>query len=260
MNDIITLKAIVVDDEPGAVNNLCKLISTYCSSIIVSGTSNSVDNAAEMINNTQPDVVFLDVSMPGKNGFELLGMLKFHPLIVFVTAYEQYAIKAIKASAVDFLLKPVDVNDLKQVEQKLLHVQQFKTSTGMAGYSSALTNLATIVANPGVVRTITIPTTDGYTIADIKDILYMEGVNNYTAFHFSNSTRVLVSRTLREYEELLSDAGFIRIHKSSIINLMHLKKLLTEDGVSALMADGKMLAVSRRRASELMERTKQYRL
>lgn len=258
MTTTTLLNAIIVDDEPNAVNNLRKLIATYCPSINVTDTAPSAAAAAMLINETKPDVVFLDVSMPGKNGFDLINLLTHIPYMVFVTAYEKYAIKAIKASAVDFLLKPVDVSELKYVEEKLQKIHMFRSLHGKESYISVLGNLVNIMQDPGVVRTITVPDLEGYTILDTKDIIYLEGINNYTSFHLIGQPKIMVSKTLKEYEEMLSGSGFMRIHKSSIINMVHLKKLIMVDGLHALMTDGSALAVSRRKAGELVEKAKQY--
>src|SRR5580704_1208663 len=120
------LNAIIVDDEFNAIANLKKLLGIYCPAIKVIDTAIGAESAALLINSLVPDVVFLDIAMPKKNGFELLNMLNFMPLIVFVTAHEKYALNAIKASAVDFLLKPVDITELKKVEEKLIHIQSIR--------------------------------------------------------------------------------------------------------------------------------------
>src|ERR1035437_2779085 len=120
------LNAIIIDDELNAIANLKKLLGIYCPSIRVIDTATGAESAALLINRLKPDVVFLDIAMPKKNGFELLHTLSFMPLIVFVTAHEKYAINAIKASAVDFLLKPVDITELKKVEEKLLKIQAIR--------------------------------------------------------------------------------------------------------------------------------------
>ncbi len=252
------LNAVIVDDEYKAIENLKELINTYCHSIAVNATATGADSAAMLINDLKPDVLFLDITMPRKNGFELLNMLQFIPLIVFVTAHEKYAINAIKASAVDFLLKPVDINELRVVEEKLLYIQGIRERKINHSYSVAVGNLVNMLRFPSIIKQITLPDTQGYNIVDIDDVLYLEGENNYTSFYLNKKQKIVVSKTLKEYEDLLNDSGFFRIHKSSIINLHHLRKVSTENGISAIMSDEHVLPVSRRRAAELMDKAKHF--
>lgn len=258
MPDVTNLRAIIVDDELNAIANLKKLLASYCRHIEVIDTATGADSAAILVNELKPDVLFLDISMPKKNGFELLNMLRFMPLIVFVTAHEKYALNAIKASAVDFLLKPVDVNELIKVEEKLLRIQTMRNTGFHENYSSVVGNLVSMLQHPGAIRNITLPDNDGYKIVSIDDVLYLEGENNYTSVYLHNQQKVVLSKTLKEYEYLVSESGFVRIHKSSIVNLRHLRKITVDDEIQVIMDDDRVLAVSRRRAPELMEKAKQY--
>ena len=248
----------MVDDEINAINNLKKLLGAYCPSISVIDTAVGVDSASLLIESLLPDVLFLDIAMPKKNGFELLKTLSYMPLIVFVTAHERYALNAIKASAVDFLLKPVDITELKNVEEKLLQIHALRDNKTGENYSAVVENFVSMLRDPGMIKRITLRDTMGYNIVDLEDVLYLEGDDNYTSFFLSKQKKLIVSRTLKEYEILLSDLGFFRIHKSSIINLMHLKNIRNENGLDVVMSDGRTLSVSRRRSSELMEKAKQY--
>ena len=252
------MRAIIVDDELNAIANMKKLLGSYCKAIEVVETATGADSAAMLVNELKPDVLFLDISMPKKNGFELLNMLRFMPLIVFVTAHEKYALNAIKASAVDFLLKPVDVNELKKVEEKLLRIQAMRQTGFNENYSSVVGNLVSMLQHPGAIRNITLPDNDGYKIVDVEDVLYLEGENNYTSVHLYKQPKVLLSKTLKDYEYLVSEAGFVRIHKSSIINLRHLKKISVEEEIQVIMSDDRILTVSRRRSAELIDKAKQY--
>ena len=250
------ISAILVDDEQNAILNLKKLITTYCPNVDVVNTANDGETAIHIINNLRPDVVFLDIAMPNKNGFEVLNQLNYMPLIVFVTAYEKYALNAIKASAVDFLLKPIDINELKKVEDKLLNIIQVLETNNIENYKSVIGNLISMLSYPGNIKTITLHNTEGYNIIEVNEILYLEGDNNYTSFFLSHSRKIVVSKTLKEYESLLHDIGFIRIHKSSIINPAHLKRINKENGLQVVMIDERCLNVSRRRSTELIEKTK----
>jgi two-component system LytT family response regulator len=252
------LNAIIVDDEFKAIENLKKLIDTYCHNIKIISTAIGAESAVILINDLKPDVVFLDISMPKKSGFELLNVLNFMPLIVFVTAHEKYAINAIKASAVDFLLKPVDINELQLVEEKLLYIQGIRERKLNENYSTVVGNLVNMIRYPGIIKQITLPDTQGYNIVNIEDVLYLEGENNYTFFHLHKKQKVVVAKTLKEYEDLLTESDFFRIHKSSIINLHHLRKVTTENGINAIMSDDHVLPVSRRRAADLIDKAKQF--
>jgi len=258
MPDKNCLTTVIVDDELPAITNLKKLLGIYCPSIRVIDTAIGADSAAMLINERKPDVIFLDIAMPRKNGFELLRMLHYTPLIVFVTAHEKYALNAIKASAVDFLLKPVDVNELKQVQDKLLQIQAIRKNNPHENYSAVVGNLVNMLHDPGVIKKITLPDTNGYNIVDLEDVMYLEGDDNYTSFHLIRHQKVVVSKTLKEYESLLSDLGFFRIHKSSIINFVHLRNINKDNGVDVVMSDGRSLAVSRRRSTELLEKAKLF--
>jgi len=254
----ILLRAILIDDEYNAITNLRKLIDLYCPSIKVIDSAVGADSAAILINSHKPDVIFLDIAMPKKNGFELLNMLDFMPLIVFVTAHERYALNAIKASAVDFLLKPVDIGELKKVQEKLLLIQALRKNGTSESYNTVVGNLVHMLRHPGIIKKLTLPDTHGYNIVDLEDVLYLEGDDNYTSFYLNKHKKVIVSKTLKEYEEFLGDVGFFRIHKSSIINLHHLKNINKENGIEVVMSDGRTLAVSRRRSTELLGRAKQF--
>ncbi len=252
------LNSIIVDDELNAITNLKKLLDTYCPFIKIAGSAIDTESAAILINSLKPDVLFLDISMPKKNGFELLKMLHFMPLIVFVTAHEKYALNAIKASAVDFLLKPVDITELKKVEEKLLQIQNMRENNVNESYTTVVGNLVSMLHYRSVIKKITLPDAHDYKIVDLEDVLYLEGDDNYTSFYLNKHKKVIVSKTLKEYEDLLSDLGFFRIHKSSIINLFHLKNINRENGMNVVMSDGRTLAVSRRRSTELLDKAKQY--
>ena len=258
MQNTPMLKAVIVDDELHAITNLKKLLGIYCPAIEVIDTAMGAQAAALIINDKRPDVVYLDIAMPRKNGFELLKMIVYVPLIVFVTAHEKYALNAIKASAVDFLLKPVDVNELIQVEEKLLRIQAMRKANDNENYSAVVNHLVNMLHNPGAIKKITLPDTNGYNIVDLEDVMYLEGDDNYTSFYMARSHKVVVSKTLKEYESLLADLGFFRIHKSSIINFTHLKNINKDNGIDVIMSDGRSLAVSRRRSTELLERAKQF--
>jgi two-component system LytT family response regulator len=249
------LSAIIVDDENFAVINLSNLLGSYCASIKITGTANNANDAISKINNLKPDVVFLDINMPDKSGFDILNHLTHIPLVVFVTAYEKYALRALKVSAVDFLLKPIDIDELMQTETKLLHINSIKNEVG-GSYGYVLKNLSDTLHTKGSIKKITLLGTRGYEILEIDEILYLTGQVNYTSFHFQNQKEIIVSKTLKEYEEMLEPFGFMRIHKSTLVNLSHIRHITRKENMEVIMSNGQTLHVSRRRVTDLLDWTK----
>ncbi len=251
----LLLSTIIVDDEKFSNANLSNLITTYCPVIKIIDTANNAALAIQKINSLKPDVVFLDVNMPQQTGFDVLNKLTHTPLIVFVTAHEKHALRAMKVCAVDFLLKPIDINELILTEKKLLQIHSIKPEI-KENYNLVLRNLSDMIDKPNVAKKITLPGARGYEIIDMSDILYLVGENNYTTFYFINRKEIVVTKTLKDYEEILESFGFIRIHKSTLINLLHIKKIVQNENVDVEMSDGKILNVSRRRTQELLEWSK----
>lgn len=257
LNQILT--AIVIDDEPNAVTNLKNLLNQYCKSIEVIDSANCVESGALIACAKKPDVIFLDISMPGKSGFELLNLINYTPSIVFVTAHEKYALKAIKACAVDFLLKPIDIEELKLVEEKLLQLKTlFESHNIKEDYRSSVSNLVNFLKSPSKLKTLTLADTNGYNIVALEDIIYLAGHDNYTTIYMKNNRKVVVAKTLKEYEQLLEDANFYRTHKSSMINLQHLTGVRQQDNLMAILSNKTEVIVSRRRAVQFIELTKQF--
>lgn len=259
MNQPLLLNAIVIDDEINARTNLISLLNRYCNSIRVIADASSADEGASLVNFHKPHVIFLDISMPKKNGFELINQLRFYPSIVFVTAHEEFALRAIKASALDFLLKPVDIHELQRVEFKLLKMHELKQQYQVdETYNAVLENVASMISDKGKIKTITVPASGGFEIISVHDIMYLEGENNYTTLFTIDNRKLMVSRTLKDYEEILSGQSFFRIHKSTIINLQFLQLYSSRNGTEVKMKDQKIFPVSRRRAPELLEQAKQF--
>jgi two-component system LytT family response regulator len=256
-----SLSAIIVDDEPNAVGNLRNLLQKYCPFIKVIDVASGVDSAVFLINELKPQVVFLDISMPRRNGFELLNLLDHKPAIVFVTAHQEYAINAIKACAVDYLLKPIDINELKRVGDKLVQLHRLFLNMDLKKtYDASVGNLTSMLGAPGVIKTITISENGGYEILDTDKVLYLEGKDNYTIFHLVDGKKITTSRTLKDFETLLRESDFFRIHKSHMINLRFLKNVSGVESLSANLEFNIVLDISRRRASDLFKRIKAHSL
>ena len=249
------LSVLLIDDESLAISNLTNMIGSYCPSLRITGSASGVAEGIQKIESLKPDVIFLDVNMPGQNGFDLVNQLIHTPSVVFVTAHEQHALRAMKVCAVDFLLKPIVIQDLIETQGKLLQIHSLKPEIRQ-NYSQVLRNLSAIMDKPGSVRKITLYGNQGYEIFNIDDILYLNGEDNYTSFHFLKHKTIMVSRTLKDYEEILEPFGFMRIHKSTLVNLNYIRKIIRNEALEVLMADDKILHVSRRRSIDLLEWSK----
>ena len=217
------LRTLLVDDEPLARENLRMLIADFCPEIEVVGTAGSVTEAKQKIEELTPEVVFLDIRMPsGAEGFQLLEEVpdkKF--LVVFVTAFKDYAIKAFNANAIHYVLKPVDIDDLQTAVKKLLEVHKTveNNPTNFADYVETLNNLSSTLNGAGEVQRIAIHHSKGFKIVEDTEIIHLEADGNCTHLHFEDGGKYLDTRTLRIYEDILNKGRFFRTHKSHIVNL-----------------------------------------
>lgn len=254
------LRAIIVDDEEPARSLLKRLLEKYAVDLRVVGMAGSAKEAREILENSDVDVVFLDISMPLENGFDLLKSLdESRYLFVFVTAYNQYGIQALKASAVDYIQKPVDPDELILAVDKLHHLKKLRTQAiTHDDYIHSLQSLVINIAGKGIVRRLCLPGMQGFTIVDTNDILYLEADTNYTVFHLKNLKKIVVSKSIKEYEEVLDSTMFFRAHKSSIINLKYLQEFSRVDGYYAVMVDGSSISVSRRKLQEFILAVEAY--
>lgn len=249
------LNALIVDDEEFGRKVLYVLLQENCPEVVVGGIAGSVAEARKVIEEQTFELVFLDIAMPKENGFELIPVLqKNNILVIFITAYDQYALKALKASAVDYLLKPIDINELKTAVQKAI---ERKSSVG--GKDNApLTSLTENLNSRNKIDKITLPHTHGFHIIDIDNIIYIEADSNYSVFHLKKNGNVITSKPLKEFEDMLDSADFSRIHKSAIINLQYVKGYSNKHGFEVILENDIVLPVSRRRAAEFQERVRDY--
>ena len=251
------LNAIIVDDEEFARSSLYFLLQENCENINVCGIAKSVAEARNLLSQNAVDLIFLDIAMPGENGFELLPHVqqgKSH--IIFTTAYDQYALKAIKANALDYLLKPIDIDELKEaVEKASKYIAMSKNGDNR---TESLQNLSASLSDRNEIKKISLPNGQGYSLVSIDDIVHIEADSNYSIFFLTNGDKITVSKVLKEYEEILPDKQFVRIHKSSILNLNYLKEYSSKNGPEVILKNGEKIAVSRRRASEFADKVKSY--
>ena len=253
------LNAIIVDDEEFARSSLYFLLQENCEFIQVTGIAKSVHEARILLAEHDIDLIFLDIAMPGENGFELIPAAQASGAhVIFTTAYDQYALKAIKANALDYLLKPIDIDELKEAVTKA--VKYINLSKNSEQKDERLSHLATPLKDGSEIRKLTLPNAQGYTIIGIDEIIHIEADSNYSIFHLAEKEKITVSKILKDYEEILPENQFIRIHKSSIINLNYLKEYNSKNGVEAVLKNGEKIAVSRRRASDFVDKVKSYTL
>jgi len=249
------MRALIIDDESAARDNIEYLLRMYCPEITVVGKADSAETARQVLRVEQVDVLFLDIAMPGETGFDLLESIKEkNYLVVFVTAYQEYSLRALKANAIDYLLKPLDIEELKNCVSKLQH---FKNSLQQDPqirqvYKDSLTNFSDQVANQQQINKIVIYHYQGFDIIDIDDIIYVEADSSYTIFHMKDNRKVVASRHMKEFEDVLKNKSFFRTHKSYIINLSYLSHYSTVNGYFAVMQDGSSISVSRRKVEDFL--------
>lgn len=254
------LRAIVVDDEEFARKNLTMLLEEFCPEIEVIGEASRKDQAKAIIESSKPDVVFLDIRMPsGAEGLELLDEIEEKDfLVVFVTAFKDYAIRAFNASAVYYLLKPIDIEELQQAVQKIVDTKRIYTEfpESFDSYYASLKNLSENLLRNKPTNRIAISHTKGLKIVEDQSILHLEASGNCTTIYFKDGTRYLDTRTLKTYESLLDPEKFSRIHKSHIINLNELTEYLNDDGHFAVLKGGLRVPVARNRVTEFVKMLK----
>ncbi|HBS86878.1 MAG: hypothetical protein A2W91_12670 [Bacteroidetes bacterium GWF2_38_335] len=239
------IKAVIIDDESGARQTLQMLLEKFFPEVEIMGEADSVKSGTELLQNTSADLVFLDIEMPPGNSFDILDNLKKIDFdIIFITAYNQYALEAFKFSAVDYLLKPVKISDLKSALEK------FKKRRGNS-QEQKIRVLSDHLRQE--INRIVLPTTAGFEIVSISEIMRLEGDRNYTNFVFTNGKKILVSKTLKEFEDMLVTYGFFRIHQSYIVNLKHIKKYYKGNGGEIEMVDGQILGVARNRKDDFLK-------
>lgn len=243
------VRCLIIDDEKNARENLENLVGKYCPELMVSGLAISGMDGIQKIKEQKPEAIFLDVHMSDIDGFTLLSRLEEpKPMVVFVTAYEKYALKAIKASAIDYILKPVSIRELQNAAQKLEQLHKLKNENPgfEKGYNDALKLMIQTSHDENPER-IALPDHSGYRFENMRDIVRMESDSNYTSIYLKNGERVVVSKPMKHFEDFLDDTVFIRIHNSHIINIHYLKSYLRDEGGMAELHDGSRLQIAKRR-------------
>lgn len=249
------IKTILIDDEPRGLSSLQKLLQMNCAEVDIVSCCSSAEEAKEKIDGLHPELVFLDIAMPETNGFELLRKLPVIDFeIIFVTAHNNYMTQAFHFSAVDYLLKPVEDDLLAEAVKRA--GKRIEEKTGSQQIETLLYNIQNKNA-PQKIK-LCIPSLRGFQVVEINEIIYCEASSNYTNFHFANRPSICASKPIHEYEELLADCNFVRVHKSFVVNLEHVKEYIRGEGGSVILSNNNEVEVSRRKKDMLMTRMKEY--
>ena len=247
------MKAILVDDEPDGIRTLKKMLESHCPNVDVAATCSNAAVAKQELERIRPDVVFLDIQMPGKSGLDLLTEIPEKDFeVIFVTAHNEYMLQALQYSAADYLLKPVDedrlIEAVQRVETRIQAEKKEWTETLMHNLNKA--------GSPSEMK-LCLPTLKGFIVVKLDDIIYCEAERSYTIFHLDGKRTVTVSKSLIEYDNLLQETQFFRIHKSFLINLNHIKEYQRGEGGLVIMTDNAEIEVSRRKKEFFLNRMKE---
>ena len=255
-------RAIIVDDERHVRDALDLLLKQFCPEIMLVGFAASAEEGRELLKTKEVDFIFLDISMPKEDGFAFLKSIPNDRYgIIFVTAYEEYALRAFKANAIDYLLKPVNPEELCEAVAKAIqyHELRKKKAAIQSIYNESLDNLhQQIESGSGVIDKITIAEQFGFRIVKVSDIMYLQADSNYSILHLSGFDKIVATRALGEFELLLDHPMFFRIHKSTIINLNFLRAYSSYQGNFAELTDGTRLSISRRKLNDFREEVKHF--
>jgi two-component system LytT family response regulator len=244
------IKAVIVEDEVKGLNNLKNLLDQYCPDIKVVGEADSVEQGVKVLRAKKPDLAFLDISLPDGLVFQLLNQIR--PIdfeIIFVTAYEEYAIKACEYSSIGYILKPIDPDVLKEAVARIQDRRANESDRRFEIFNSYYNN-------PNAFTKMSISALDGIYFVNIRDIVRFEAEDNYTHIFLKSGERLTASRTIKSYEDMLASFNFYRVHKRHVINLNYMRKFVKGDGGYLVMDDDIQIEVSRRRRPAFMEQMK----
>lgn len=244
------IRTVLVDDEIDSILVLQKLLEAYCPQVAVIGTAEGVESALAVVQSTRPDLVFLDIEMTQGNAFDLLNQLR--PLtfqVIFVTAFDNYAIRAFKYSAVDYLLKPVDIDELVSAVGRVMERSQQRNIIDQM--QLFLDNMGTYGLGQ---QKMAVPTVEGLIFINLSEVVRLEAKSSYTQINLENGEVVMATRTIKDYEDILPEALFCRIHNSHIINLQKIEKYHKGRGGYVVLEDGSEIEVASRRRQEFLQR------
>ena len=236
------MTTIIVDDEQNARENLTTLIQSYCPNIEIIKTSNSVSDAINSIKKYKPDLIFLDIELNEGTGFDVLEAVKDIPMqVIFITAFNQYAIKAFKFSAIDYLLKPIDIDELKEA------ISRAESKFKKQEINKQIDSLLSLIKNQSDKETqkIILPISGGVQFYDVSEIIRVQSQSNYVTFYLTQGRELLISKTLKEFEEMLEKHGLIRVHHSHIVNLNFILQYQKNSGGYLVLKDQTTIPLSR---------------
>lgn len=244
------LRAIIVEDELHSREALKNIVSEYCPEVSICGVAASVREGVDLVNRLQPNLLFLDIALQVGTGFDLLEQVSEHNFeVIFTTAYEHYALRAIKFSAIDYLLKPVDVEELIAAVKKVVEKQQTRS------YNRQIdTLLHNLQSRNQLHHTITLSTAEGMIFVPVHEIIRLEAMGSYTQFYLVNEKKILVSKHLKEYEQLLTEENFYRVHQSHLVNLNEVAKYIKADGGYLILKDQTKISISSRRRDSFLQK------
>lgn len=244
------IRAVIVDDEQHCIDHLTRLLKVHVDEIELAGHYLNVNDGLKAISTLQPDLVFLDVQIHDETGFDLLGRIKEKNFeVIFTTAFDRFAVQAFKFSALDYLLKPVDPDDLSAALKKI------KPSVNHAGFNEQINNLLfNIQSSNRQLQRICVPVLNGMVFLNVNEIIRLKSDSNYTQFFLKDGQKILVSKTLKDFDELLSGTDFFRVHQSHLINLAYIKQYTKGKGGYVTMTDGAEIEVSVRKKEEFLKR------
>jgi len=243
------IRTVLIEDERKSMMTLETLLERYCPEVEIVGTGKNVEEGVNVLTEKHPDLAFLDIAMPDGDAFDLLGRLgKIDFAIIFITAYNEYALKAFEFSALHYLLKPVNYMDLQHAVQRFQKIRSGNT------IQSQLEVVKHNMHNH--FDKITLPGNDGLEIIALRDIIRIEASSNYSLVYLTNKDTLIVSKTMNQFEDILKESNFIRIHNTHMVNLEHVKKYQRGQGGLVILDDGTQLAVSRSRKNDFLESLK----
>ena len=242
------IQALIIDDEKNAIEVLELQLSRFCKNVQVLATAQGGIQGIELIRKHQPDLVFLDIEMPHKNGFDVLNETKdCRYKVIFTTAYDQFAIRAFKFSALDYLLKPIDIRELQEAVEKAAVKEE------QGSLDEKLQVLISQLQSPVRQERIALPVADGMQFFHTDEILRCESDSNYTHISLTNGKKITIAKTLKEVEESLRGVDFYRIHQSHLVNMNHISKVVKGEGGYVVMKDGTTITISRNKKEAFLE-------
>lgn len=254
--------AIIIDDEKNIREALSILLNQYCPEIHLCGIAGSASEGRKLLENNKVDFIFLDISMPKEDGFAFLRSIPTKNYgIIFATAYQEYALRALKANAVDYLMKPINPFELQESVKKAIYNHELRNSHSQIQdvYNESLNNLNEhLQSKNNLVTKLTIPEQMGFRLVNVADLMYLQADDNYTLLYLTGGQKIVATRTLGEFEKILEGPEFFRIHKSTIINLNFLVGYSNSQGNFAELKNGSRLDISRRKLPDFREKVKRY--